>query len=1037
MNNNFASLVSGHDTPSLKIIPSKLIIAFVMLWQTAQVSEGLSFRAIDAEPLARVPANALVLHDGWTFAGEAEVGEEGERISAAGFDDGQWRSTTVPTTVLGALVRHGVYPDPYVGTNNNAIPDSFSETSPWRKPWWFRRNFSLPDGYAGRTVWLNFDGINYRAAVWVNGVQIANETNMAGMFSRFRFDISKLVKPGMTNALAVRIFPVDVPGKPGFRSPGTDATFAKNLTQMSTLGWDWVAPARDRNMGIWQHVWIEATGPVTLRDPAVMTDVELPGGKNASVKLCFQMRHTGEKPVESEVFAEIAPVGFAGKTIVVRRKIQLGAGEVRDVVFDPQEFPQLKIKNPRLWWPHGYGNQPLYRLSISVSVNGKLSHRPAEIRFGIRKLGYFFRPKEFANVLNPPPDGTHPYQYPKEQTARVFTVNGRPIRMEGGSFVPDFLLTWNAQRYRDEVRLMAEGNHTVTRICGVGIIPPDAFFDEADRRGLLVWQDLARSSFGCAWKMKEADLPKIDKDLYLSNMRDVILRLRGRTSLLAWCGINECNMQEDIGKALQDEILPKLDPDRPWLPSTGTLPAWAREPLGTTSFGPYSLQSVADYFKSYASDPNFVFKNEIGLELVPRYNSLVRAVPNPDRSADPSPFKSQALLDHGYSPRSPMTRAVNDTMASPAGVADYLSMAEVLGAESVRAIVEAANKNRPRNNGTLFWMANAAWVDLWFQLYDWHLQPTAAYFRLKSAARPLHVQYAPDDHTLQVSSTLDEAKVVKVRATLYSIDGHQEAAQEYPVTALADATTSLGKAPQLIADGKFHFLRLEMLDKKGVELERDTTWTKHTELASLPPTVASAQVLKKHSENGETRMRIVLRNEGPAPAVHVWVDVIKGALGDQVLPADWDENALTLMPGEEREMTVTCRDAEPGNAPLRLMIEGFNVNPREIVTASGETPSTPRIVVEKLDYADGSLRIECAFTGANGPRYITWPMPLLIDGKLLRCIRVAGNDKNASTTRLALPLSSGEHLIQLGERSVVVQGQDRESQANRLQLPSK
>ncbi len=988
-------------------------------------SAALSFGAIDAEPLAKVPANAMVLHDGWTFAEEAKVGDDGKGFSTAGFEDGAWRSTTVPTTVLGALVRHGVYPDPYAGANNDAIPDSFSETSPWRKPWWFRRNFSLPETYAGRRVWLNFDGINYRAAVWVNGVQIESEKNMVGMFRRFRFDISAHVKTGAANALAVRIFPVDVPGKTGFRSPGTDVTFAKNLTQLSTLGWDWVAPARDRNMGIWQHVWIEATGPVTLRDPAVMTDVELPGGKKASLQLCFQMRHSGEKPVESEVVAEIAPIGFSGKNIVLRHKIQLEAGAVRDVVFDANEFPELKIKDPKLWWPHGYGDQPLYRLSLSVKIDGKLSHRAAEVQFGIRKLGYIFRPKEFAGVLNPPPDGTHPYQYPKELTARIFTVNGRPIRVEGGAFVPDFLLTWNAQRYRDEVRLMTEGNHTLSRICGVGIIPPDAFFDEADRRGLLIWQDMARSSFGCAWKMKEADIPKIDKELYLSNMRDVILRLRGRTSLLAWCGVNECNMQEDIGRALQDEILPKLDPNRPWLPSTGTLPTWAREPLGTTSFGPYSMQPVDVYFKLYANDPNFVFKNEIGLELVPRYNSLVRAIPHPDELADPSPSKSQALRDRGYSADSEVARTVNSTMATPGGIADYLAMAEVLGAQAVRSIVEAANKNRPRNNGTLFWMANAAWLDLWFQLYDWYLQPTAAYYRLKSAARPLHVQYAPDDQTLQVVSTLAEAKEVKVRATLFSMHGRQEATQEYSVAALADTTTSLGKAPRPIADGKRHFLRLEMLDKKDVELERDTTWTQHAELASLPAVEVSAKVIEKRQKDGEERMRIAVRNEGAVPAVHVWVDVIKGALGEQVLPAYWSDNALTLMPGEERELTATCRSAAQGSAPLRLMIEGFNVNPREIVTVSGEKASTPRIVVKKLDYADGSLRIECAFPGANGSRYVTWPMPLLIDGQCLRCIRVAGNEKNQSAIRLALPLKAGEHSIQLGGKIIVVQGQNR------------
>jgi len=216
-----------------------------------------------------------------------------------------------------------------------------------------------------------------------------------------------------------------------------------------------------------------------------------------------------------------------------------------------------------------------------------------------------------------------------------------------------------------------------------------------------------------------------------------------------------------------------------------------------------------------------------------------------------------------------------------------------------------------------------------------------------------------------------------------------------------------------------------MLDSKGAELERDTTWTQHTELASLPAVDVAAKVIEKQVNKGETRMKIALQNKGAAPAVHVWMDVLKGALGEQVLPAYWNDNAITLMPGEKRELSVTCRSAAPGSAALRLMIEGFNVNPREVVTVSGETASTPRIVVKKLDYVEGSLRAECACTGANGPRYVTWPMPLSIDGQCLRCIRVAGTDEHPASISLPLPLKSGDHSIQLGGKTIVVKGKSK------------
>ena len=360
----------------------------------------------------------------------------------------------------------------------------------------------------------------------------------------------------------------------------------------------------------------------------------------------------------------------------MRRRIEVPARTLQEVVLTPSEFPALNMRNPRLWWPHGYGDQPLYQLTVEARTNGVVSYRQVT-QFGVRKLGYFYRPAEYAQTLVPIPDGLWPYDYPPLKVARIFTVNGRPIRMAGGSMVPDFLLSWSAQRYRDEVRMMTEGNHTIVRICGVGIIMPDVFYDEADRRGLLVWQDLARSSFGAAWRMKQSEIPAVNKDLYLANMRDTILRLRGQTSLLVWCGTNEAPMQADIGMALQNEILPALDGTRPWLPSTSTEPPWAKEPLGMRSFGPYVIQDLKYYFEQYAHAPDFLFKDEIGLESLPRYNSIAKAIPDLGTTTTDESWVTQVLLDHGF-PAQHMTPVITERIGAPATLADFASMAELL-----------------------------------------------------------------------------------------------------------------------------------------------------------------------------------------------------------------------------------------------------------------------------------------------------------------------------------------------------------------------
>jgi len=992
----------------------------------ARAAGRLSFKAIDAEPLGRVSPGAIVLHDDWSMREEAFTGNDGARFSTADFDADGWYGTTVPTTVLGALVRLGVYPDPYIGDNNDRIPDASAQGSPWRQPWWFRRTFEIPAAYARKTVWLHLDGINYRAAVWVNGKQVANERDLAGMFRRFRFNISSLAHPGRDNALAIRIFPVDYPAVPGYRKSGSDLTFQRNVTEMGALGWDWVPPARDRNMGIWQHVWIESSGPVAIWDPAAFTDVQLPGGKQAAVSLRFHVENARSEPTETEITARIKPRGFTGPAIEVHKRIVMPTQTKQEVVLTPEEFPALNMKDPRLWWPHGYGDQPLYQLTVEAVANGLVSYRQVT-RFGVRKVGYFYRPAEYAHTLIPIPDGQYPDDYPELKAARFFTVNGRPIRMAGGSMVPDFLLTWNAQRYRDEVRLMTEGNHTVVRVCGVGIIMPDAFYEEADQRGLLVWQDLARSSFEAAWRKKQSEIPSVDKDLYLANMRDSILRLRGRTSLLAWCGTNEAAMQTDIGTALQNEILPALDGTRPWLPSTSTEPPWAKEPLGTRSFGPYEIQNLRFYFDKYAHADGFLFKNEIGLESLPQYNSIADAIPEAGEPADNGSWVTHVLLDHGF-PARHMTPIITGRIGAPATLADFASMSELLSAQAHRAIFEAANKNRPRNPGTMVWMTNAAWLDCQYQLYDWYLHPTASYYAVKSAVRPLHVQYALDDHTLQVVSTLAERRPVQIRAVVMSAEGRTEEVRNYELTEEADATTQVGPAPATVADGNFHFLSLDLRDPNGRELDRLVTWTQNDEkwgaLLNLAPVPVAARVLERSRVGRESQYRIIVRNNGSVPAVHVWVELIRGTQGDEVLPSFWSDNALTMLPGEERELTVRFRDAQLGGATPRLMVEGFNVLPGEFGVLPNDSPPRLSLQVDGLGYQSEKGRLEltilCSQTGGPGGRWTTWPLPITIDGQRVRCLRVAMSGTRKTTTRLPLNAAPGTHSVQVGAKSLEV-----------------
>ena len=162
-------------------------------------------------------SSKLPLHEGWKLQSSRKVSGTGEAISSQGYSTGGWYTITVPTTVVAAQVASGEFKDPYFGMNLRQLPgmtypiglNSFSnlpmeKDSPYADSWWYREEFQLPAEYAGRTVWLNFQGINYRANIWLNGRKLADSREVAGAYRTYEFDASTIVKSG-TNVLAVEV----------------------------------------------------------------------------------------------------------------------------------------------------------------------------------------------------------------------------------------------------------------------------------------------------------------------------------------------------------------------------------------------------------------------------------------------------------------------------------------------------------------------------------------------------------------------------------------------------------------------------------------------------------------------------------------------------------------------------------------------------------------------------------------------------------------------------------------------------------------
>jgi len=230
-------------------------------------------------PAAR-PEGRLDLAGGaWRLQRDSLLSANGTTISRVGFADHDWIVATVPGTVLTSFLNVGAIPDPNYGENQLYISDSF-----FYADFWFRNEFTAPAYSSGEHAWLNFDGINWKAEVFLNGEKLGR---IEGGFARGRFDVTGRLLSGRKNALAVRIEKNDTPGsakQKTFESPGKNggALGIDNPTYHASIGWDWIPTVRGRNTGIWGDVYLTLTGPVTLEDPFITTALPMLNGAGVS-----------------------------------------------------------------------------------------------------------------------------------------------------------------------------------------------------------------------------------------------------------------------------------------------------------------------------------------------------------------------------------------------------------------------------------------------------------------------------------------------------------------------------------------------------------------------------------------------------------------------------------------------------------------------------------------------------------------------------------------------------------------------------------
>ena len=446
-----------------------------------------------------------ILTENWLLARAPDVTEAGETVGTLSFTPSeQWITASVPDTVLTSFFKAGKIDDPYFGDNMAKLDQEY-----YNVDYWYRTTFRVPEDLRGKRLWLNFDGINHKAHVFVNGVPVGD---VNGAFTRGRFDISSVTDETGENALAVYIEWCDsqVEDMPSF---------------LCSASWDWMPAIPGRNMGIYKPVYLSATGNVTVDDLNVVTDLPLPDLTKATLSASAFVKNVSDAPVGGILQGTVSR---GEQTFSLEKTVTLSPNEETEVFFDP-----LTLEDPALWWPNGSGEQPLYDFTVSFSENEMVSDTET-ISFGIREIAYDYKKGDL-----------------------TLSVNGRKILCKGGNWgIPDAMLRFTDKDFDDVIRLHAEENFNMIRTWH-GTSDFDAFYDACDRYGILVYEDFWLNGF---------TRPR-DVEMFMQNVDDKVRRLRSRACLAVWCGENEATPPAPLHKRIP-ETIEKYDKQRLYVPAS-------------------------------------------------------------------------------------------------------------------------------------------------------------------------------------------------------------------------------------------------------------------------------------------------------------------------------------------------------------------------------------------------------------------------------------------------------------------------------------
>ena len=835
------------------------------------------------------------LKEGWSIESSAKVNFTGDKISQISFDDSKWYKTTVPSTVMAGLIANNEYQDIFMGENINKV-----DTTRFRVPWWYRNEFNIDD--ASKNTELVFEGINYRANIWLNGEKIAAADSLFGGFRIFTLNISKKIVKGK-NVLAVEVF--------------------NQKKSEPSIGFvDWAPMAPDRELGLWRPVKLKISDKTSLNNIFVTSKIDKKEYKSVELQVSAEAVNNTSTVIEAILKGKIENIHF-------EKKVTLQPFEKKLVVFNSAEFNQLKIKNPRLWWTYELGKPNLYHLNMAIETANKVSYSKSTT-FGIREVEDYMTAKGY----------------------RGYKLNGVEVLIKGGGWVDGMFLNDTEEKVKAQLEYVKQTHMNTVRMEGFWG-NSERIYEMADEMGLLMMV-----GWSCQWEWSayldkpEDDFMSIkspeDMNLIINYTRDHVNWLRNHPSIFVWVMGSDKLPRPELEEKY-NVLFKEIDSSRPLLMSCKGMESTISGKTGVKMNGPYEYVAPNYWFIDTENGGAFGFNTETGPgPQVPSLEVVKSMIPE-DKLW---PINSTWDFHCGRNEFQTLERyikAFNNRYGEQSNIEDFTFKSQASNLESMRAMYEAFAINRSNTTGIVQWMYNSPWPKLIWQFWDYNLLPNAAFYGARSGARPINIAYNYGDNAVYASNLNPQtAKNLNAAIQIYDFNGAVIFEKKDKISVNGNASLKIVDLPNNKEYSKVYFLKLKLTDENGNPIADNFYWlsTKKdvfdfkksdwintplveyadfTDLDKLPKVKIEAEnTIKK--ENEEYEVTVKLRNPSDKIAFLIELSIMGDVSGKSIVPVLWDDNYISLVPKENRTIKVTFpASALKGEKPI-FKYKGWNVD---------------------------------------------------------------------------------------------------------------